>query len=96
MSETSDAVQQGETPDESQSETDPAETGRGDSIPTEHPDAPFVATDPDIWHPVRCGRVRDADEVETVEQVGERGMCPWCRLFIDQPPAEESEPPQQR
>jgi hypothetical protein len=47
------------------------------------PDAPLVAADPDVWHPMRCGRVRDADDVQTVVSVGQRQPCPWCQLFVD-------------
>lgn len=55
---------------------------------TGHPDAPFVAADPDVWHPIRCARVRDADDVETVEGIDDLTLCPWCRLFFD--PTEEA------
>ena len=47
------------------------------------PDAPLVAEDPDVWHPMRCANVRDAETVQSVSSIGQRRPCPWCQLFVD-------------
>jgi hypothetical protein len=70
----------GDTADSSADTLNTDETAASDIAP----DAPLVADDPSVWHPIRCGRVRDADDVQSVEVIGQRELCRWCQLFVDQ------------